>query len=44
MYERLEIKKNNEFEVMVVLMMGFEDVLVEEVVLGLYIKLKLNIE
>lgn len=44
MYERLETKKNNEFEVMVVLTTGSADVSVEEVVPGLYTKLKLNTE
>lgn len=43
MYERLEMRKNNEFEVMVVLKMGDEDVIVEEIVLKLYLKLKLVI-
>ena len=41
MYERLETRKNNEFDVMVVLKTGFEDVTVEEVVPRLYSKLKL---
>lgn len=41
MYERLETRKNNEFEVMVVLKTGLEDVTVEEVVPKLYSKLKL---
>ena len=41
MYEKLETRKNNEFEVMVILKTGVEDVTVEEVVPKLYSKLKL---
>lgn len=41
MYERLESKRGNEFEVMVVIKTGLEDVAVEDVVPNLYSKLKL---
>lgn len=41
MYERLETRKSNEFDVMVVLKTGDEDVTVEEIVPKLYSKLKL---
>lgn len=41
MYERLETGKSNEFEVMVILKTGVEDITVEEVVPKLYSKLKL---
>lgn len=44
MYERLETRNNSDFDVMVVLKTGSEDVSVEEVVPGLYTKLKLNTE
>ena len=42
MYERLETKKHNDFEVKVVLKTEFEDVVVEEVVPQLYGRLKTN--
>ena len=41
MYERLETRRSNEFEVMVVLKTGDEDVTVEEVVPKLYSNIKL---